>query len=141
MAKHRTRKTKTDAEARAIGNANLQPFQKGVSGNPGGRPKMKPFTDAMMRAITEKVPETWKPMLPMLGVSGELAGDITVAEVLVRSLLRESFVGRNRVRAVREVMDRVEGRVPLPLIGSNDGPIEIQILSHVPRPDRRPNKK
>jgi hypothetical protein len=33
-------------------------------------------------------------------------------------------------------MDRVEGRVPLPLIGSTDEPVAITIISNIPRPDR-----
>jgi hypothetical protein len=40
------------------------------------------------------------------------------------------------VRAAREAADRTEGRVPLPLIGSSEEPIAINIISHIPRPDR-----
>ena len=39
------------------------------------------------------------------------------------------------------MMDRVEGRVPLPLIGSSDEPIAITILNNIPRPDRSKGKK
>lgn len=134
------RKTKSDEELKQARMKNLRLWQPGQSGNPGGRPKFKPFTDAMLAVIDETIPETWAPMLSILGVKPNRAKDVKVAEVLVRGLIRESFMGKQRVRAIREVMDRIEGRVPLPLIGANDGPIDIQIVSHIQRPDRRPPK-
>jgi hypothetical protein len=35
---------------------NLKPWPKGVSGNPGGRPKKKPLTEAYQAAINDPLP-------------------------------------------------------------------------------------
>jgi Family of unknown function (DUF5681) len=43
--------------------ANLKPWPKGVSGNPGGRPKTKPITEELQRLLAEERPsgngQTW----------------------------------------------------------------------------------
>jgi hypothetical protein len=38
------------------GTANLKPWPKGVSGNPGGRPKRKPITEELERLLAEQAP-------------------------------------------------------------------------------------
>jgi hypothetical protein len=42
---------------------NLKPWPKGVSGNPGGRPKVKPLTEELERLLEQEAPksngQTW----------------------------------------------------------------------------------
>jgi hypothetical protein len=43
----------TQNSGRNSGIENLTPWPKGVSGNPGGRPKRKPIFEALQRNITD----------------------------------------------------------------------------------------
>ena len=38
-------------------NPNLKPWPKGVSGNPGGRPKKKPLTSELERLLEQEAPK------------------------------------------------------------------------------------
>jgi hypothetical protein len=71
-------------------------FKPGQSGNPGGRPKDKPVTDALRRLIVRRVPND--------------AEHRTYAEVLAQALVHAALKGKTE--AAREVLDRVEGRLP-----------------------------
>ena len=44
--------------------------------------------------------------------------------------------GKASTYAAKEVMDRVEGKVPVPLMGVNDAPNDITIVSKMARPKR-----
>jgi len=72
---------------------NLKPWPKGVSGNPGGRPKMKPVTEELERLLQQEAPEkngqTWAAL---------------IAEALVRR------AANGDVQAIAEVANRLEGR-------------------------------
>jgi hypothetical protein len=113
---------------------NLQLWEKGQSGNPGGRPKWKPLTDALRKQLTAPIKDRLTGQ--QLATLPKRLQDATVAEVLADALITEAIAGKGKVHAAREIMDRVEGRVPLPLIGSTDEPLAITILSNIPRPDR-----
>jgi hypothetical protein len=80
----------------------------GQSGNPGGRPKTKPFKDAL-RAIIDKV-----------GLEG-------AAEPLVA----KANIGD--VAAIKELGDRMDGKVPQAIVGDDEfDPIHL-IVTGVPR--------
>jgi hypothetical protein len=72
---------------------NLKPWPKGVSGNPGGRPKTKPFTEELARLLEQKAPkgrgQTW-------------------AAVIAQALLLKARKGD--VRAITELANRTEGK-------------------------------
>ena len=72
---------------------NLKPWPKGVSGNPGGRPKTKPVTEELERLLQQEAPEkngqTWAAL---------------IAEALVRR------AANGDVQAIAEVANRLEGR-------------------------------
>jgi tyrosyl-tRNA synthetase len=120
---------------------NLQrPWEVGKSGNPGGRPKWKPLTDAIRKQLAAPITELYSAE-QILKLPKRLQDPkTTIAEVVADALITEAIGGEAKVRAAREVMDRVEGRVPLPLIGSTDEPIAITILNNIPRPDRSKRK-
>ncbi len=98
-------------------------FGKGQSGNPGGRPKDKPWADAFRKFGKLPVKE-------LASKDGDTAIEAVVKKAYI-AMLKDPMA-----RLIREAADRTEGRVPLPLIGSTDEPIAIVIQSHIPRPDR-----
>jgi len=80
-------------------------WKPGQSGNPGGRPKKKPLTDAYAHVLVRRVPAE---IVRKLG----LRGKPTYAEVIAMSLAREAIKGK--VNAASEMADRVEGRISTP---------------------------
>src|SRR5271166_3074377 len=74
---------------------NLKPWPKGVSGNPGGRPKAKPLTEELERLLEQEAPngkgETW-------------------AARIARALVLKASKGD--VRAISELANRLEGKPP-----------------------------
>jgi hypothetical protein len=82
--------------------ANLRSLVKGQSGNPKGRPVSKPLVDLIRQALAEKtaegLPKAWA--LARTLVDTAVAGDIT---------------------AIREVLLRVDGRIPHAVAVENAG--------------------
>ena len=72
---------------------NLRPWPKGVSGNPGGRPKKKLITDELERLLEQEAPE---------------APHKSWATVIAEALLNQAR--RGDVRAIAELANRIEGR-------------------------------
>jgi len=72
--------------------ANLKPFPKGKSGNPGGRPARKPFTEALLTELER----------PARGTDGR-----TNLQAGVRKLM-DQFVG-GLPHAQKLVLEYVEG--------------------------------
>lgn len=92
-------------------------FQKGESGNPGGRPKTKPISDAL-RALLELKLAQYKKFRPR-----------TPAEKIAKRMIDDAAKGTTTM--VREVLDRSEGKVPLPITGDN-GPVEVNVrIRHI----------
>lgn len=73
--------------------ANLKPFQKGVSGNPKGRPKSITVSEALRRVLGEMMPNE---------------PESTYADAIARVLCEEAAKGN--VAAAREIADRTEGK-------------------------------
>lgn len=84
------------SEKRVVG----RPFQPGQSGNPNGRPKSRPFKDALERA------------LKAAGADKDLLA--TVATALV------SKASDGDVPAIKEIADRLDGKVAQALIGGEE---------------------
>ena len=74
-------------------HSNLKPWPKGVSGNPGGRPRKKLVTSELERLLQEQSTEP----------SGK-----TWATVIAEALLQQAAKGD--VRAITELANRVEGK-------------------------------
>ena len=80
---------------------NLKPFEKGVSGNPSGRPKWKHVTEVMKQELDEDK------LISMVHMVYDLAME-------------------GNMRAVEFIADRVEGKVAQRVtVTTNDEPIKV----------------
>jgi hypothetical protein len=91
-------KQKTDGEQTvngkfAPGNSIGKQFTTGVSGNPSGRPRLTKITEALREQVSEELPD---------------ASEGTIAEAIARRLIKLALGGD--IAAIREVLDRTEGR-------------------------------
>ena len=85
------------------------------------RPSPHPFTDAYRRILKQKVPHDPKRRTFL---------DLVVEVIILKAL-------KGDLQAIREIADRVEGRVPQPRPGQREEqPTIINMISHIPRPDR-----
>jgi hypothetical protein len=89
-----TDKQRKNSGRRNPGIANLKPFQKGVSGNPAGRPKSLTLSEAFRRQLSQPVP-------------GDEQGR-TFAEVIALRVCVAAAQGD--ISASREIADRTEGK-------------------------------
>lgn len=89
-----TAKQRKNSEARARSLANLKPFQKGVSGNPAGRPKSVTLSEAYRQQLAAQQTEG--------------ADASTYAEVIAKMVCEGAAKGN--VNAARELADRTEGK-------------------------------
>lgn len=90
------------ASPKLLGGITGKGFMPGQSGNPSGRPKRKPLTDAYAALLDKPIP-------PDMARQLKLDESTTYAQVIAMSLVREAVKGK--VQAAAEVADRVEGRV------------------------------
>ncbi|MBX5131618.1 hypothetical protein HJB80_02785 [Rhizobium lentis] len=93
-------------------------FEAGKSGNPGGRPKAKPFKDAlMMEALAAEREEE------CLAPKGSLRWN-------ARKLLEQGDVS-----SIREIADRLDGKVPQSIAGDEENPLNFvhTITRHIVR--------
>jgi hypothetical protein len=97
---------RTEGETVSDRTANLKPWLKGVSGNPGGRPKKKAITEELERLLEEEAPngdgKTW-------------------AAAIAEALLKQAAKGD--VRAITELANRVEGK-PVQAVAAEVGGLE-----------------
>jgi hypothetical protein len=91
--------------------ARLRPYQwkKGQSGNPGGRPKK--LTCKLEQLLDKKIP-------------GDKTGK-TYAEALIEQMLHRAMKKSDFL--IREIFDRVEGKVPRALTAEDHGPSQINV--------------
>ncbi len=86
------------------------PFQKGVSGNPGGRPKRKLVTDALVKELAARGP-----------------GKFTHAQEFAWKMVQLAIAGD--VPAARLVLEYSEGKPAQPVTGADSaGPVEFTIM-------------
>lgn len=85
-------------------------FEPGKSGNPGGKPKTKPFKDALM--------------IEALSAEREEACAAPVGSLRWNA---RQLLTKGDVASIREIADRLDGKVPQGVIGGDedDNPIGI----------------
>ncbi len=88
-------------------NRHLKPFPPGVSGNPGGRPKGVSLTARLREALDE------------------LDGDKPKAHKLIDVLMTVAMKGDRQ--AIKDIMERVDGKVPDRIAGHDGGPLNISL--------------
>lgn len=87
-------------------------FQPGQSGNPGGRSKTRPFRDALM--MEAKAAEN---------------GEECIAHKGSLRWNARQLLDRGDPVAIKEIADRLDGRVPQALTGEDgEGPIVVKIM-------------
>lgn len=89
-------------------------FKPGQSGNPKGRPKTKPFKDALQEIINE------------VGLAGAARALVTKAN-------------EGDVAALRELADRMDGKVAQAVIGGDEDDPAINIVHRIERAIVDPN--
>jgi hypothetical protein len=96
------------------------PWQPGQSGNPGGRPKEKPFRDALR-------------MEALALARGEKA-DHPAGSLRANA---QALLLKGDVAAIREIADRLDGRVPQAIVGDDEfDPIRYGITDKPMSPDK-----
>lgn len=90
------------------------PFQPGQSGNPKGRAKDKPFRDALILAIKE----------------AEASESSTRALRRVAERLLDEAASGN-VQAIKEIADRLDGKVPQGIIGGDEDDPAVSVNAAV----------
>ena len=88
-------------------------FKAGVSGNPGGRPRRKPLSDAYREALEQ--------------VSPDDPQGRTYAQIIAERLIHSAM--RGNVQAARELADRAEGRTvqQVDLANTDEGSLSLDI--------------
>lgn len=98
------------------------PFEKGQSGNPGGRTKTKPFKEALL-------------------MEAKAAEKGQACEALPGSLRwnARKLLEQGEVSSIKELADRLDGKVPQAVVGDDDeDPINLvhRIERHIVRPEK-----
>jgi len=86
-----------------------RPFQPGQSGNPNGRPKSKPFREALDRAIK---------------AASEGSDGLSLDDI-AKALLMKAKSGD--VPAIKELAERYDGKVAQAIIGGEEEDPEIKV--------------
>jgi len=94
----------------------LPPWQPGQSGNPSGRPKSKPFKEALQKAIAEQ-------------------GLALAAAALVRK------ANEGDVPALKELADRLDGKVAQGIVGGDDDDNPVAVVHRIERHIVRPSNQ
>jgi hypothetical protein len=92
-------------------------FEKGQSGNPGGRPKEKAFADALRLAVNAEVE-----------VEGEKKKKL---RVIAERLVAEAMAGEGW--AVQQVADRLDGKPAQAVVGGGEDDNPINLVHRIER--------
>lgn len=107
---------------------HLKPWKKGQSGNPSGKPKRGPLTDALALIADKKTPEELLAKIPP-GVAKVLGKKPTLAQILMFRLMYAAIAGD--VGATRLIFERLEGKVPAEIHTADTGQLDalMEVLS------------
>lgn len=87
-----------------------RPFPPGVSGNPAGRPKTKPFKEALDRVIAKASSDN----------------DDQALDAIAQALYDKAKSGD--VAALKEFADRMDGKPVQAIAGPDGGPISVSVV-------------
>lgn len=110
-----------------------RPFQKGKSGNPGGRPKRGPATDALALIADKRTPEEYLQKLPpsIAKIIGKKPTMMQVAMFRAYIMAIQGNIG-----AMRFIVERLEGKIPAEVSQADTGKLdelmEVLALGGVP---------
>lgn len=112
------------------GIANLIPWQPGQSGNPSGRPKKQPVTDYLKEQLEGPIPQSM--LDAMKPGARQVFFDVYGANPTFGQMIAFKLIAisaRGDMMAIRELLERVEGKVAqkTQLTGPEDGPIRANI--------------
>jgi hypothetical protein len=99
--------------------ANLRMFQKGQSGNPKGRPRKDVCLTSLVKEELEKIAKN-PDGSPMKDANGKVV-KMTYYDLLARAIVRGAIKGKTV--ALKELWDRIDGRVPLPISNPDGSPV------------------
>ena len=88
--------------------AHLKPFKPGQSGNPAGRPRKRPVSEAYDDWLREPVSKAQIALLRSKGISVPL--NATNADIVARAQGNQAIAGN--VNAAKELREAVEGKAP-----------------------------
>lgn len=88
-------------------------WEKGTSGNPGGRPKTKRWAEAIKKALSTN--PIGEPNLELL-------------EAVSEALVIAAKAGD--MQAIKEIGDRIDGKVPQGLIGGDEDDTPIRVVTN-----------
>lgn len=105
-------------------------FKPGESGNPGGRPKKRPVTEYLLEQLESAIPQSMLdamkdgPRAVFLEIYGP---NPTFGQMIAFKLVQ--MCAKGDVFAMRELMDRVEGKVTqkMNVAGEEGGPIIFKV--------------
>ncbi len=103
-----------EATTRRLGGVTGKGFMPGRSGNPDGRPKSRPLTRALAKLAEGKVPSNATGILQPL--RGKRWADVMAAGLA-------SAAAEGNPAAFKEAADRLEGKVPTPITGTDGAPL------------------
>ena len=95
----------------AKGNTLGTPWKPGQSGNPAGRPPLAKTLSASVRDLLDK-PASYIPQIKNMAEELDLDPEITMVRDVLASMHIVQSVERNSAAYLKELYDRVEGKVP-----------------------------
>ena len=100
---------KNITEGQRRSRANLKPFQKGQSGNPGGKPSK---ARVIAKLLTDEMKEMLDEVPSLVDNQGQkVTNDKNWRELVTTAALRGAAKGN--VELIKYVFDRVDGKVPI----------------------------
>ena len=97
--------------------------------NAGEGCQKQPVTDHLRSQLEQRTPKTMEAKLPPFFVDMYVA-EATFGQLLAYKMVAEAANGD--MRAIREVLDRVEEKVANKIAGGDgDGPVEFQVIRRV----------
>lgn len=114
----------------------LKPFQPGVSGNPAGRPRKRPQSEANDELLRSEVPEIMRTSMNK-GMGKEvLAKGATWADAIAYGLARKAVAGDSA--AAKELRESVEGKSVqrVELTSPEDKGFEVKVSFEMPASPR-----